>query len=237
MVNWPPQPRVNASSTDRFYERCESNRRSNYLDTIEAGESWWDRTLRDEPQPSSEPEPVRRPRKPAPPRSSLPESVATLPLRSRKPGGARREGQRSGSRKLPVPTEPVNPWAILELMRLRWRGKHQFTTPWRMRSLAVLAVALAAPPGTTITAMCQMSPGQVMALPMPKVAKVWVTKWLRLRRQVFGQVADLRSWLSYPGSRGMPRQVGWSASVALARAGLPAWRLSKLLSASWPWSA
>lgn len=234
VVSWPPQHRVNASSTDRFYERCETNRRANYLDTIEAGESWWDRTLRDEPRPSSEPEPGRRPRKPAPPRSSFPASLASLPSRSRKPGGARREGQRSGSRKLPVPTEPVNPWAILELMRLRWRGKHEFTTPWRMRSLAVLAVALAAPSGTTITAMCQMSPGQVMGLSMPRVARNWVRKWLRLRQHVFGPVADSQPWLTYADSRGMPRQVGWSSSVALSRGGLPAWRLGKVLASSWP---
>lgn len=157
-----------------------------------------------------------------------------FPRRSRKPGGRHREGQRSGSRRVPAPTVPVDPYAALKLLQLRWRSKHEFTSLWRLRSLAAVGVALAVPRGMSSVAMCNLREHQVRALPMPPSAMHWVTRWLDLRGGMLGPSRGSLPWLAIPGSRGLPRQVGWSITMAFTRAGLPGWRLGALVRAEWP---
>lgn len=169
------------------------------------------------------------------PRLTLSDNILDLlPRQSRKPGGRHREGQRSGSRRAPAPTVPVDPYAALELLQLRWRGKYAFTSRWRLRSLAVIGVALAVPVGMPTYALCELRETDVRSLRMPSAAWGWVERWLDLRRAMLGPAGDALSWLAIPGSRGMPRQVGWSITMAFTRAGLPGWRLGALVRAEWP---
>lgn len=149
-----------------------------------------------------------------------------------KPGGRHRAGQRSGDRKIAVPTVSVDPALVLGVFQRRWRGKHRWTSPWRLRSLAAIAVALSAPHGTTVSAMTRLLPAEVLRLDMPRLPRVWVVRWAAFRRRVLGVGSDREPWLTYTGSRGTPRQVGWSATCTLARAGLPGWRLRQLLRSS-----
>jgi hypothetical protein len=162
------------------------------------------------------------------------ECLSALPPRSRKPGGARREGQRSGSRKVPIPTIPVIPDLVLSAFRRTWASKYPGTGPWRMRGLAVIAVAMSANHGTTVQGLCGMLPVDILELKMPRAAWKWVMNWLHTRRAFLGSASDspavgdlLR--LS-PAGRS---KFGWAACQTLHRAQLPGWRVSKLLEAGW----
>lgn len=161
------------------------------------------------------------------------ERVAALPLRSRKPGGARRAGQRSADRRVPTTTVPVMPPLVLEAFQRRWRGCDDRTWPWRRRGLAVLAAAMSVPPGTTVTRLCAMTPTEVLQLRMPFKAWTRVVRWLEVRRELLGDESDGLPWLSYHGSRGMPRQMCWAAMRTLQRAGIPGWRLRQLVRTTW----
>jgi hypothetical protein len=103
-----------------------------------------------------------------------------------------------------------------------------------MRGLAVIAVAMSAPPGTTLLALCRMLPAEVLALRMPRCAWKWVLRWLHARRAFLGSASDHQPWVTFLGSAGKSKQVGWAACQTLHRAGLPGWRISKILKASWP---
>jgi hypothetical protein len=159
--------------------------------------------------------------------------LAALPPGSRKPGGRHRAGQRSGDRVIPKPTIDVLPDMVLTVFQRRWHGKLPAPAPWRVRALAVIAVAMSLPSGTTTEALCQLRPHEVLALRMPRPAWRWVVKWLELRRRALGDSSDLQPWLAWFGSRGMPRQVSYAATRTLSRAGLPGWRMGKLLRSSW----
>lgn len=159
--------------------------------------------------------------------------MAGISPRSRKPGGARREGQRSGSRKIPIPTIPVIPDLVLSAFRRTWASKYPGTGPWRMRGLAVIAVAMSVNHGTTVQGLCGMLPVDILELKMPRAAWKWVMNWLHTRRAFLGSSSDHQPWLTFSNSRGMPKQVGWSACQTLHRAKLPGWRVSKLLKAGW----
>ena len=100
-----------------------------------------------------------------------------------------------------------------------------------MRGLAVIAVAMSVAPGTTVESLCHMLPSEVMKLEMPRAAWKWVLQWLHARRAFLGSGSDHQPWLTFYGSRGMPKQVGWAACQTLHRAQLPGWRLGALLRA------
>ena len=135
---------------------------------------------------------------------------------------------------VPVPTVPVDPALVLEALQRRWRGKYRVTLPWRCRGLAVLAVALAVPPGTTTETLARMLPGEVLGLRMPRAAWKWVLRWLRIRRQALGPSSEYGPWTEFYGSRGMPRQISWAVTRTLHRAGQPGWRMRELLKSKWP---
>jgi len=202
------------------------------------GETWHDRMLRKHAERVSgeEPRPGPRPSagRPIAKLSKRARDVrAGIPCQSRKPGGKYREGQRSGSRKIAVPSFPVVPHLVVSVFQRRWRGKYLVTFPWRIRGLAVIAVAMSVPPGTTIEALVRMLPRDVLQLSMPLSAWRWVVHWLHQRRHAMGAKSDDQPWLTFRNSRGTPPQISWAATRTLDRAGLPGWRLSKLLRASW----
>lgn len=169
----------------------------------------------------------------------------SFPRQSRKPGGSRREGQRSGSRRIPPANCPVDPVLVEHVLRLRWRGSRGFTSVWRIRSLAAIGVAMAlpkfmeSPSGGMARAristekFCGMRTRDVACLELSHHAQRWVSEWLRLRAVALGLRADSEPWLSFTRSRGMPRQVGWAVTTAFHRAGVPAWSLSQLLKGEW----
>lgn len=162
-----------------------------------------------------------------------PTSIQTLASHSRKPSGAHRAGQRSGERQVSRIDGPVDPWRLLWLLNRRWRGKMLGPNPWRMRGLAVIAVALAAPPGSTTRSLCEMRPGDVLALKMPPRAWLWVLRWLHFRRQILGPTSDHQPWGSSYGSNGVPRQMCWAAMQTQNRRLRCAWSLSQLLRSTW----
>lgn len=102
-----------------------------------------------------------------------------------------------------------------------------------MRGLAVIAVAMSLPPGTTVLALCRMLPAEVLALQMPRCAWRWVLRWLHARRAFLGSASDYQPWVTFYGSTGATKQIGWAACQTLHRAKLPGWRVSKLLGAGW----
>lgn len=199
-----------------------------------AGDSWRDQLGRpwDElPRPFQD-RPITLPRQTEPTKIPSPRARAVIhsfPRHSRKPGGRYRAGQRSGDRKIPVPIEPVEPSLVLGVFQRRWRGKHRWTSPWRLRALAAIAVALSVPRGSKVVALSGMLPAEVLGLDLAGLPRRWVVRWLSFRRRALGGVAEHESWLSYIGSRGRPRQVGWSVTCTLVRAGLPGWRINQLL--------
>jgi hypothetical protein len=196
-----------------------------WLDSVDlSAESWWDKLGK----PVHEEPATLKP-------AALPVSKAARALkqsfswRSRKPGGARREGQRSGARKVPLPEDPVDPLSIFAIFGNRWRAKGQEPSVWRTRALALIAVTMSVSRGTSIERLCGLLPGEVLALRMPRSAWKWVIKWIRLRRAVELEESDHGPWLSLGHSRGMPRMMSWAATQTLHRAGLPGWRLGQLL--------
>ncbi len=223
------------------------------LPTARAGESWMAPTsgsvpVRSEPPPSPGIVPALRPPLGGPSGPAL--SLAPLteganraacacapvvPVRSRKPGGRFRVGQRSGDRKVPVPAIPLQPRAVLLVFRRRWRGKHDVPGLWRIRALAAIAVAMSLPPRTTLQSLCALRPSDVLQLSMPLPAWRWVARWLQHRGIALGSASDEQAnWLSYgPLSRGRPRQIGWAIVRTFHRAGIPGWRPQKLLRSHW----
>ncbi|MBL8750922.1 MAG: hypothetical protein JNK78_17315 [Planctomycetes bacterium] len=132
-----------------------------------------------------------------------------------------------------MPTVDVLPDLVLSAFQRRWRGKYRVTLPWRMRGLAMIAVAMSVPRDTTIQALSRMLPGDVLQLRMPLPAWRWVLRFLHTRRSILGSASDHQPWVTLFRSRGTPRQISWAATCTLSRAGLPGWRVSKLLRASW----
>src|SRR5262245_16020808 len=124
-----------------------------WLDSVLSAPDWWDkRTLPGEKrleQPAQEPlrQQAQLPHRAVSKRARA--VKASFSWESRGPGGSNRAHRRSVGRMVPVPTVPVDPALVLEALQRRWRGKYRVTLPWRCRGLAVLAVALAVPPGTT----------------------------------------------------------------------------------------
>ena len=146
---------------------------------------------------------------------------AVLPSRSWSPGGARRHGQRSGDRRIPIPESPVAPELVLSVFTRRWHGKFDRPLPWRIRGLAVIAVAMSVARGTTVPDLCALLPRDVLALAMPAEARRWVVRWVRTRRVAMGASSETQPWLTFARSRGMPRQIGWSVCQTFHRAKLP----------------
>src|SRR5262249_42395465 len=72
------------------------------------------------------------------------------PARAWKPSGAKRDGQRSGSRRLPPAVGPVDPEGVLATLKRRWRASRQSPSWSRTRALAALAIVLAMPAGSTV---------------------------------------------------------------------------------------
>jgi hypothetical protein len=210
-----------------------------WLDSVDlSAPDWWDKL--DLPGEKKLQQPAQAPLLPPtqlPHRSISNRARAvkdSLPWPSRGPGGRHRGHRRSVGRMVPAPTVPVDPALVLEALQRRWRGKHGETLPWRCRGLAVLAVALAVPAGTTTEALVRMMPSEVLELRMPRAAWKWVLRWLRIRRQVLGPGSEYGPWTAFHGSRGMPRMIGWAATRTLDRAHLPGWRFGQLLRSEWP---
>jgi len=136
---------------------------------------------------------------------------------------------------VPIPPFPVDPGIVQAVFQPRWRGKYRETSPWRIRGLAVIAVAMSLPKGITIWELCSMLPLEVLQLQlrMPLPAWKWVVKWLCMRRSIYREASDRRPWLTWGNSRGKPRQISWAATRTLHRAGLPGWRVSKLMQSGW----
>lgn len=155
---------------------------------------------------------------------------------SRKPGGRHRAGQRAPGRCPPNPRTEVDPRVILGVLKRSWLTSSGEPNLWRVRGLAVIAVALASPAGTTSLDLAAMSPADVWMLPMPASGRRWVRRWLRVRSHfVSGGQAELSSWVAAPpASNGRARMIGWAASQTLHRARAPAWRIGSLLKATWP---
>jgi len=206
----------------------------NSSESTDPPRDWWDRTTDPQPGDSWYEEPAPRVQKPAAKLSPKARGVVhSFRRQSRKPGGKHREGQRSGDRKIAVPCLPVVPCMVVSVFQRRWRGKYLVTFPWRIRGLAVIAVAMSVPPGTTVQALARMLPRDVLKLSMPLSVWRWVVRWLHDRRNAMGANSDDQPWLTFRGSRGTPRQISWAATRTLDRAGLPGWRLSKLMHSDW----
>ena len=156
---------------------------------------------------------------------------ATFPLGTRKPGGRDRAGQRSAGRRIPKPFVPVDPYAVETIFGRRWDAKGRQPSVWRVRGLALVAVAMSVARGTTILRLCSMQPAEVLGLAMPKPAWRWVLKWLGMRRACETAASDQEPWLAIGHSRGTWKQMSWLATRTLDRAGLPGWRLCQLLRA------
>jgi len=193
---------------------------------------WWDNVcipMHEVPLPKPE----------RPPRKPLSRTVVSLreslPWHSRMPIGRRRAAQRSAGRNVPPADAPVLPTIVLGVLKRRWRLNARDPSPWRMRSLAVLAVALASPQGTTTIALSRLLPAQVLDLHLPARGWYWVSHWLLFRRHLDGAASDHRPWaaLSWLRSGGSARQLGWGSMRALYLAGVPGWRLRELVRASW----
>jgi hypothetical protein len=122
---------------------------------------------------------------------------------------------------------------VLGVFTRRWRGKYDEPGIWRIRALAVIAVAVALPAGTKLEQLVRMLPYEILELRMPLPAWRWVVRWLETRRRIEKSASDAEPWLACTGSRGMPRQISYAATRTFDRAGLPGWRVSKLLRASW----
>lgn len=234
-----PEPKPGDSWFERTFDEARQGPDSTSRRPRVRGESWLDRVPRRRADRARRSDQQRLPELRQPPRPTNPlsqrarEVVQALPSQSRKPGGRRRAGQRSVDRRVPPANCPVMPALVLSAFQRRWRGKLLMTGPWRLRGLAVVAVAMSVRPGTTLAQFCALTPCEVMALRMPRVARGWVTKWLRLHQDTYGDGALSRPWLAWLNSRGRPKQIGWAASQTLHRAGLPGWRLSELLRSSW----
>lgn len=167
-------------------------------------------------------------------RSSNSKSQCTLsqiPPHSRKPGGSRRRGQRTGDRFIPQAEQPVDLAMIDWVLNRPWRVGGYEPSIWRTRGLAVLAIATCVPRSTTTLELAAMLPAQVRELPLSRIGRRWVETWLTTRRRVLGASADQEPWATFPGSRGRPRMLSWLATRTLDRAGAPGWRLSQLLRA------
>ncbi len=120
------------------------------------------------------------------------------------------------------------------MLQRPWGTRNGQPNPYRVRSLAVLAVALAAPPGTTTIALASMLPKQVRALRIPRAGWRWVKRWFRIRSECLpGYLGEESPWVALPPmSRGMPRMIDWGIRQTLHRGGAPAWSLKALLRAS-----
>jgi hypothetical protein len=199
---------------------------------FDLGRDWWS-TLG---QPQYDPvQPSTRRGKPrsAQSRERVQLVADRVPRRSWRPGGAKRSSQRSGDRVVPPTRLPVNHVVVLEVLRRPWFvSRTSQSSIWRVRGLAVLAVALAVPRGTTTVALASMLPADIRALSMPPEARRWVNEWLAARQRLFVAGADCTPWTSWPGSNGKPRALSWAATRTLDRAGAPGWRLSQLLRAA-----
>ncbi len=171
----------------------------------------------------------------SPPSPHALQVVAGILARSRKPGGRHRAGQRAPGRNPPDPAFPVIPELVLRVLRRKWRTKSGAPNPYRVRSLAALAVAMAVPRGTTMLEFCRMLPDEVLRLPIPREGRRWLRRWFRIREHWLDAVQNAAtSWLALPPmSRGMARMVGWGVQQTLHRGGAPAWRIGRLLRASW----
>lgn len=177
------------------------------------------------------------PRRTATHRSWTPQGVppAILP-HLRKPGGRHRAGQRAPGRCPPNPKTPVDSRVVLSVLERNWITAIGKSNPWRTRSLAALAIALAVPRGTTSIDLCAMLPSDLLRLWLPSAGCRWLKRWLAFRAYfVCGIEAELTPWAAVPpSSNGRPRQVGWGVTQTLHRAGAPAWRIRDLLATSWP---
>jgi hypothetical protein len=205
------------------------------------GQSWHERMLRRQSERADQAEKLARqhaanaqPRRPAQALSKAASDVlAALPPRSRKPGGRHRAGQRAPGRNPPAPSLPVIPALVLGVLRREWQTESGAPNPYRVRSLAALAVALAVPRGTTTLELCRMLPHEVLRLPIPREGGRWLQRWFRIRAHWLDVAqGETTPWLALPPmSRGVPRMIGWGVQQTLHRAGLPAWRLGQLLRA------
>lgn len=183
-----------------------------------------------EPQERASQLDTRRPTQ-NPPSQRAMQVVATLPLRSRKPGGRHRAGQRAPGRCPPPPTIPVIPDVVLGVLRRGWLTPDGAPNVYRVRALAAIAVAMAAPKGTTTIGLCRMLPHEVRRLPIPTEGRRWLKRWFKIREHWLDRVRDEATpWLALPPmSRGMPRMIGWAMTQTLHRAKAPAWRARELL--------
>lgn len=175
---------------------------------------------------------IHRPAK-KPPSQRAMQLVATLPPRSRKPGGRHRAGQRAPGRCPPKPTIPVIPDVVLGVLRREWLTPDGTPNVYRVRALAVIAVAMAAPKGTTTISLCRLLPHEVRRLPIPREGRRWLRRWFRIREHWLDRILDEGTpWLALPPmSRGMPRMICWAMTQTLHRAKAPAWRARELLRA------
>jgi hypothetical protein len=127
---------------------------------------------------------------------------------------------------------PVNHAIVLEVLRRPWVVQRiEQPSPWRIRGLAVLAIALAVPRGTTVSGLAAMLPASIRALSMPPEGWRWVNEWLSARERVFLGTSTSAPWASWIGSQGTTRALSWSATRTLDRAEAPGWRLHQLLRA------
>lgn len=156
-------------------------------------------------------------------------TLSRIPVASRKPGGRRRCGQRTGDRFIPQAEQPVDLAMIDWVLSRPWRVGGYEPSIWRTRGLAVLAIATCVPRSTTTLELAAMLPAEVRELPLSRIGRRWVETWLTIRRRVLGASSDLEPWATFPGSRGRPRMLSWLATRTLARAGAPGWRLAQLL--------
>jgi hypothetical protein len=169
----------------------------------------------------------------SPPSPHALQVVAGILARSRKPGGRHRAGQRAPGRNPPAPVLPVIPELVLGVLRRQWRTASGAPNPYRVRSLAGLAVAMAVPRGTTTLEFCRMLPDEVLRMTVPREGRRWLKRWFRIRAHwLDANQLETTPWLALPPmSRGMPRMIGWGVQQTFHRAGVPAWRLGQLLRA------
>lgn len=179
---------------------------------------------------------MSRPRQPPQvPSKAASDVLATLLPRSRRPGGRNRAGQRTPGRNPPNPGFPVIPEVVLGVLRRKWRTETGEPNLYPVRSLAALAVALTVPRGTTTLELCRMLPHEVRRLRVPREGRRWLKRWFQVREHwLDGIQNEATPWLALPPmSRGMPRMIGWGVQQTLHRGGAPAWRIGRLLRASW----